>query len=64
MKEKWCCDCKYYYSLSMCHMCKNKDKFEDKKTDTEWWRDEEPSTSIGGYYSDRTGHAGYTYTNR
>ena len=70
----WCYKCKYQGVENVCFSCyawslfDPKTATEAKKTEpNDWWRDinqEDSSPSIGGYYSSRTGHAGYGYTNR
>lgn len=72
----WCYQCKYQGVEQVCSNCyawssfdrKQEGEREPKKTESnDWWRDlnqEDSSPSIGGYYSGRTGHAGYGYMNR
>jgi hypothetical protein len=70
--EGWCYQCKYQGVEKVCSGCyawsafDRKQEGEPKKTEPndDWWRcnQEDSSPSIGGYYSSRTGHAGYRYT--
>lgn len=70
----WCYQCKYQGVENVCFGCyawsqfDRKQGVEPKKTKpNDWWRNcnqEDSSPSVGGYYSGRTGHAGYGYTNR
>ena len=68
----YCYECKYQGS-TVCNHCFAWSEFDressgkPKHEENDWWRDinqEDSSPSIGGYYSGRTGHAGYGYTNR
>ena len=68
----YCYECKYQGS-TVCNHCFAWPEFDEKRPNKEvkheendWWRSnqEDSSPSIGGYYSSRTGHAGYGYTNR